>query len=1110
MKIVSRKRIALLIITTVITIMSGGIGAALINGQPSLDDNPLHQLPLTSGKISYFTSRDVTGYCDGAAWGELLGEDCGNDEATKYWYVAMRWPYVNGASESEILEAKSWWYNKKILVTNPTNDKQVVLAVKSLGPNETTGKVIDVSKTAIEAISAKTGDIVNIEFADQNVELGVYAGEVKTEVFQWPADMKSCKVSLRYDVLLNGKNHTGLDISGSGKQIILASASGKVSKIVRNDVGCASNCGTGGGKCNDHGLGNTVIIEHEMKNGNKVYSMYSHLASIEPDIEERRYVIGGITKIGIMGATGYGQDDYWIKCKKNKNPHLHFEIKDSNTISNPNILSKIAYGYVKGNPDDYGFHNPETYINNNEIQVISYGSGSISSTQWEFNTPNDKEGWELHNIGPFSVTDGIFRIDPNPEDYWIESQPLSVNANNYNAIMINMASNAPDGVGAIYFKTSDSDSYTDDKKVEFTVNADGKFREYSIFMGENPNWKGTITGIRIDPSNEGTPDNKDIGFDFIRLTKISWEFNSPDDKEEWELHNIGPFSVTDGIFRIDPNPGDYWIESQPLAVNANNYNAIMINMASNAPDGVGAIYFKTSDSDSYTDDKKVEFTVNADGKFREYSISMGENLNWKGTITGIRIDPSNDGTSDNKDVGFDYIRFFNNELSLNTPLDIIFVIDTTGSMSDDIDAVKSSASEIVEAIDLKTNNYRVAVVDYRDYPNSPYGEPGLDYLYNLDLSFSNNKDTIVNSINSLSLGHGMDWEESVYSALVKAMIDDNKDLMNADNYGWRNGANKAIILMGDAPAHNPEPWEGGYSLEDVSYWSKNIDPVIVYSIVIGSDSTTHQSFSEISEVTGGKVYTSPSASEIVDTIIKVIGDIGETTNSGVSVSVDPTINVANPEGSVTYSISVTNTGTILDTYDVSIDLQNFSSEYRGYPTAIRIPWINLDPTSIEIEPGATKAASLTFRVPSDWAGMEDVVYPFEVTAKSKTDDSISNTFSAELKVIANKKSMIEYSKLEIIWLSELIKSSSIDDGIKNSLLDKLTNSAMKLDQSISNAESGKNKQANNMLNASQNIINAFINQVEAQYDKKIIQTDAEVLIEKANTILEDIEFAKNV
>ena len=37
-------------------------------------------------KISYFTSRDVTGYCDGAAWGELLGEDCGNDEATKYWY----------------------------------------------------------------------------------------------------------------------------------------------------------------------------------------------------------------------------------------------------------------------------------------------------------------------------------------------------------------------------------------------------------------------------------------------------------------------------------------------------------------------------------------------------------------------------------------------------------------------------------------------------------------------------------------------------------------------------------------------------------------------------------------------------------------------------------------------------------------------------------------------------------------------------------------------------------------------------------------------------------------------------------------------------------------
>jgi len=49
---------------------------------------------------------------------------------------------------------------------------------------------------------------------------------------------------------------------------------------------------------------------------------------------------------------------------------------------------------------------------------------------------------------------------------------------------------------------------------------------------------------------------------------------------------------------------------------------------------------------------------------------MGENPNWKGTITGIRIDPSNEGTPDNKDIGFDFIKFFNSKPSLNQPLDV--------------------------------------------------------------------------------------------------------------------------------------------------------------------------------------------------------------------------------------------------------------------------------------------------------------------------------------------------------------------------------------------------------------------------------------------------------
>jgi hypothetical protein len=50
--------------------------------------------------------------------------------------------------------------------------KAVVLAAKDWGFAEWTGRVIDVSKRALEELGVKTDDVVNIDFADQNASLG--------------------------------------------------------------------------------------------------------------------------------------------------------------------------------------------------------------------------------------------------------------------------------------------------------------------------------------------------------------------------------------------------------------------------------------------------------------------------------------------------------------------------------------------------------------------------------------------------------------------------------------------------------------------------------------------------------------------------------------------------------------------------------------------------------------------------------------------------------------------------------------------------------------------------------------------------------------------------
>ena len=126
-------------------------------------------------------------------------------------------------------------------------------------------------------------------------------------------------------------------------------------------------------------------------------------------------------------------------------------------------------------------------------------------------------------------------------------------------------------------------------------------------------------------------------------------------------------------------------------------------------------------------------------------------------------------------------------------LDLAFVIDTTGSMGDDIYQVKRDMSNYLD--DLRENglvNYRIAIVDYRDFASR--SEVSADYPYNVHLDFTNDYDTIIDSINSLDLGDGGDYEETVCSALIDGLSE----------LSWRSESGKAAILMGDAPALDPE------------------------------------------------------------------------------------------------------------------------------------------------------------------------------------------------------------------------------------------------------------------------------------------------------------------
>jgi len=206
-------------------------------------------------------------------------------------------------------------------------------------------------------------------------------------------------------------------------------------------------------------------------------------------------------------------------------------------------------------------------------------------------------------------------------------------------------------------------------------------------------------------------------------------------------------------------------------------------------------------------------------------------------------------------------------------LDLCFIVDTTGSMGDDIDNAKANMSNILSHLSEKTSDYRVALIDYRDFAE----RTGIsyDYPYKIQLQFTNDDTSILNAINGLGLGNGGDTEETVYSALMASV-----------GLSWRANATKVIIILGDAAPLDPEP-NTGYTFNSVLTALQNasiavdynnsdrrvLDSISVYSIGTSASDQAADFFRNISDNTGGTYVGVADASQVSNAITDSIDQI---------------------------------------------------------------------------------------------------------------------------------------------------------------------------------------------------------------------------------------------
>jgi hypothetical protein len=204
-------------------------------------------------------------------------------------------------------------------------------------------------------------------------------------------------------------------------------------------------------------------------------------------------------------------------------------------------------------------------------------------------------------------------------------------------------------------------------------------------------------------------------------------------------------------------------------------------------------------------------------------------------------------------------------------LDVVLCIDKSGSMVDDIEAVQGASDAMLAALDgfaTSSNiSLQVGLVTY-----TRHDEP--DWLWARPLS--SDVDTVRDNIQAISvddLAKGRTGNEDMYAAMAYAMDQKVGGKTMEPKMGWRDGAAKIMIPMGDEPPDDPD-WEGR-TLADIAEVAENLDPVHMYPLILpksGPDflNPTVSAMKEIAKATGGEITRVESAQALPDALVSTV------------------------------------------------------------------------------------------------------------------------------------------------------------------------------------------------------------------------------------------------
>jgi Mg-chelatase subunit ChlD len=179
-------------------------------------------------------------------------------------------------------------------------------------------------------------------------------------------------------------------------------------------------------------------------------------------------------------------------------------------------------------------------------------------------------------------------------------------------------------------------------------------------------------------------------------------------------------------------------------------------------------------------------------------------------------------------------------------VDVVFVLDTTGSMSSLLSGAKKKIWEMARFIaqGQPAPELRVGLVAYRDV-----GDEYVTKFFDL----TDDIDGVYQNLTSFVAGGGGDTPEHVAKALHEAVYRSN----------WSAGKNtlKLVYLVGDAPPHTD--YQDGFEVRTIAREAKSRG-IRVNTVRCGSDEDTRVWFTEIASLTGGDFSTIEQSGGMAD------------------------------------------------------------------------------------------------------------------------------------------------------------------------------------------------------------------------------------------------------